>query len=343
MRIEVGKIKNVSETLFKAFGLSAKDAEIAADCLIEAELAGISTHGISMLPAHVKKLINGYNAKAKLEIERGTASFSVCNAHNAIGMVSAWKCTELVIEKSSESGVHMVFCHGANTFSAAYCYAKHLAENKKIGFVCCNSPAQMAPINGIEKLLGTNPLAIGIPANSEEPFIFDMATSAVAKSRINQALYAGEKIPFGWATDINGNPTDDPQAAVAGFILPMAGPKGYGLSMAIDILSGMLSGAAYLDGVGRFYSQNDSCMNVGHMFVAIDPTVVYGENFFDEMDDYLHRIRASKSSNRNPVLAPGDLNSLYKKGALQSGLEVSETLKEEINKLLGEIGSTIKL
>lgn len=343
MRIEVEKIKNVSETLFAAFGLSSKDAEIAAACLIEAELAGISTHGISMLPSHIKKLANGYNVKATLEIERSTVSFSVCNAHNGIGMVSAWKCTELAIEKSSESGVHVVFCHGANTFSAAYCYAKYLVDNKRIGFVCCNSPAQMAPFNGVEKLLGTNPLAIGIPANSEEPYILDMATSAVAKSKINQALYAGEKIPLGWATDMNGNPTDDPKAAVAGLILPMAGPKGYGLSMAIDILSGLLSGAAYLDGVGRFYSKDNDCMDVGHMFVAIDPIVVYGENFFDKMDDYLHRIRGSKSRNQNPVFAPGDLNSLYKKEALQSGLEVSETLKEEINKLLVEIGSTVRV
>lgn len=343
MRIEVDKVINVSEILFKAFGLNAKDAEIATNCLIEAELAGISTHGISMLPAHVKKLINGYNAKAELKIEKDTVSFSVCNAHNGIGMVSAWKCTELAIERSTKSGVHIVFCHNANTFSAAYCYAKLLVDNRKIGFVCCNSPAQMAPFNGVEKLLGTNPLAVGIPANNEEPFILDMATSAVAKSRINRALHVGEKIPFGWATDINGNPTDDPQVAVSGLILPMAGPKGYGLSMAIDIVSGLLSGAAYLDGVGRFYSKNDSCMNVGQMFVAIDPAVVYGENFFDKMDDYLHRIRSSQSSNQMPVFAPGDLNSSYKKEALQLGLEVSETLREEINILLGKIRSDVRL
>lgn len=333
MHISVAQLRKSSIDLFKAYGLTEQDAEIVVDCLIDAELAGISTHGVAMIPAHIRKMRAGYNIAGELTIEKSTAAFSVCNANNMIGMLSAWKCMQLAVEKSSESGIHMVLCHHANTFSAAYCYIKYAVEHGKIGVVCCNSPAQMAPLGGTEKLFGTNPVAIGVPANVEAPFLFDMATSAVAKSKINQAMHRGEKIPFGWATDANGHPTDDPKVAVAGLVLPMAGPKGYGLSMAIDIISGLLAHASYLDQVGRFYSSDDICMNVGHTFLSIDPVVVFGEHFYTQMDQYLHRVRTSKAAEGNTIFVPGDLNRISREKMLIDGIYLSTKTVNELNAL----------
>ncbi|MCU6733086.1 Ldh family oxidoreductase [Diplocloster agilis] len=328
-------LREAIQNLFSSNGLNEADAGIVTNCLMEAELAGISTHGVSMVPAHIRKCHKGYNLTAELTVEKETAAFTLCNANNAIGMLSAWKCIQLAVERSELAGMHMVLCHDANTFSAAYCYVKFAVDQGKIAFVSCNSPAQMAPFGGKEKLLGTNPIAIGIPAENESPFILDMATSAVAKSKINQALHNGERhIPFGWATDLNGLPTDDPQEAVKGLILPLAGPKGYGMSMAIDILSGVLSQAEYLDGVGRFYSDDHICMNVGHTFLVIDPTIVYGEDFYHEMDSYYKRIRESQSASGNSILIPGDLNIQSRREKIEHGIELPQHVYDELNAML---------
>lgn len=215
MRIDVLSFQESLARIFQKSGLTKDDSILAAEGIIEAELAGITTHGVEMIPAHINKIKNGYNKSASLLIIKDSPALTVVDADNAFGIVSAQKCIRLAVEKCKESGIHVVFCKNANTFSAAYTYVKYAVEHNMIAIVGSNAPAQMAPIGGTEKLLGTNPLAIGIPARKENPFILDMATSAVAKSRINQAFHRGDaSIPYGWATDINGHPTNDPKDAV---------------------------------------------------------------------------------------------------------------------------------
>lgn len=337
MRINIRPFQDSLVRVFRKNGLSAEDAVLAADGILEAELAGITTHGVEMIPAHIKKCRSGYNTSASLHTVREAAAFTVVDADNAFGVVSAQKCIRMAIEKCRTSGIHVVFCNNANTFSAAYTYAKYAAEHGMISIIGANAPAQMAPIGGIDKLFGTNPLAIGVPADKEEPFILDMATSAVAKSRINQALHRGDKtIPYGWATDINGVPTNDPKEAVKGLILPMAGPKGYGLAMAIDIIGGVLSGAASMDSVGRFYSDDNACMNVGQFFAVLDPSMIYGGDFMSEMDVYLHKVRTSRSADEKTVLVPGDINLIARRDITENGLELPEHVFESIKRLFEE-------
>lgn len=334
MIIRAENLRKLIKQIFMKYGLSEEDSIIASNCLVLAEMVGISTHGVEMVPAHINKCLNGYNIHARLKVLKESDSFSLCDADNAIGMVSAWKCTDLAISKANESGVHIVFCNNANTFSAAYSYVFHAVNNKKIAIVISNSPAQMAPLGGKEKLFGTNPLAIGVPAHFEAPFILDMATSAVAKSKINQAVKDGKtSIPFGWATDQNGNPTDNPKEALKGLMLPMAGAKGYGLAMAIDIIAGLLSKANYLDNVGRFYSQDNKCMNVGHTIIAIDPVKIYGADFYDEMDLYLKKVKQSQKADNQEVFIPGELNKIRYERALREGVYISDLLLDQLRKL----------
>lgn len=334
MVIKADDLKELIKQIFIKYGLSEEDSIIASNCLVLAEMVGISTHGVEMVPAHINKCLNGYNTNACLKVLNESDSFTLCDADNAIGMVSAWKCTDLAICKANKNGVHIVFCNNANTFSAAYSYVLHAVNNKKIAIVISNAPAQMAPLGGKDKLLGTNPLAIGVPAHFETPFILDMATSAVAKSKINQAVKDGlTSIPFGWATDQNGNPTDDPKEALKGLVLPMAGAKGYGLAMAIDIISGLLSKANYLDNVGRFYSSDNKCMNVGHTFIVIDPVKIYGADFYDQMDAYLKKVKQSQKADNQEIFIPGELNNIRYERALREGIEISDYLFDQLKKL----------
>lgn len=333
MRVSINKVKDLVIDLFMKNGVSKKNSEIIAHCLVLAEIAGLSTHGLNMIPAHIEKCKQGYNINGQIKLVKEGLSFSFFDACNTIGMVSAWNCMEYGINKSEKTGVYTVFCGNANTFSAAYCFADLAIKNKKIAIIISNSPSQMAPYGGIEKLLGTNPLSIAIPANKEQPFILDMSTSTVAKSKINQAVLQGvEKIPFGWATDINGKPTDVPQIAQKGLMIPIGGAKGSGLAMAIDILSGLITGSNYLDNVNRFFSKDSKCMNVGHTFIVMDPKIIYGTSFFDEMDIYLNRIRTSKSFTDNKVLVPGDINMNNICECEEKGIEVNDKIYEMLLK-----------
>ena len=332
-------LKSNIKKLFISTGLDKKSSEIVSDVLVEAELNGISTHGVSMVPAHIRKLRYSYNIEGKLEVVKQGICYSVFDANNMIGMVSAYQAMEYAIENAKKTGVYHVLCNHANTFSAASFYVEMAVDAGLIGIVFCNAPAQMAPLGGREKLIGTNPFAIGIPARNELPFIFDMATSVVAKSKINEAVNKGEKnIPDGWATDENGVPTNDPLKAIKGMILPMAGAKGYGLSVAIDIMAGLLSGASSLDEVGRFYPIENGCMNVGQFFTVIDPNALYGPSFCEEMDKYLNRIRHSKSTGNDPVIAPGDNMQQIKGKNVMHGIQLSEKCIEELNMLAFEMG-----
>ncbi len=335
--LEASELRDYVFRLFLSAGLKEGDAAIVTDILIDTELDGIGSHGISMVPAHVKKLIFSYSLNASLTMEREGAAYAVLNANNMMGILSAYRAMEITIEKAKSAGIAIVLCNHANTFGAASYYVKMAVKNRLIGTAMCNAPAQMAPLNGMDKLLGTNPIAIGIPGNKEAPFIFDMATSVVAKSKINEAIRKGErKIPTGWAADMDGMATNDPIEAVKGFLLPMAGAKGYGLSMAIDIIAGVLSGAAYSDEVGRFYPVENGCMNVGHAFVVLNPEIIYGEDFFSRIDLYLHKIRSSRGIEQKPVTVPGDINRKAHEDFLKYGVIIDDGVLTEIKSMLNQ-------
>ena len=295
-------------------GVGDIHADIIADCLVTADEYGVTSHGTAMLEAHINRIKKGsYNLSPSIRVIRETAAFALVDGDNAIGPVSAMFCLDYAIKKSRDSGVFTVFARNNNTFGPAFYYSLKAAEQGCIAFVCSNSPAQMAPVGGVHKMLGTNPLAAVIPVPGEDPIIIDMATSAVAKSKFKEYKNEGKSLPLGWATDKNGIPTTNPDEAISGLVLPMAGFKGYAISMLIDIISGVLSGAAYLDKVGRFYSDDNSGMNVGYYMTVINPTVVLGEEYNEEISAYVKRLRGSRAAEGKEISLPGDDRLNYRK------------------------------
>lgn len=296
-------------------GLPEWQAKIAAECWTVADIYGVKTHGKAMLPAHIKKIEkNEYNLFPNIQVIRETAAFAIIDGDNALGPVSAKKCMDYAIKKCSESGVFTVFSRNNNTFGPAFYYPLLAAEKNMIGIVTANSPAQIAPAGGLQRMFGTNPISAVIPVTESEPIIIDFAISVAAKSKLKEYIGSGMKIPEGWALDCNGNPTTDPVEAINGFMLPMSGFKGYGLALLTDILSGLLSGAEYLDNVGKFYSENGACMNVGYCITVIDPRQVYGDEYDTEIKKYIKKLRNSKTVDGQKIVLPGDDRIDYKNG-----------------------------
>lgn len=299
--------KKEVEEILKAHGVPEADAAVVADCFVTADAYGVTSHGTAILSAHLERIDRGgYNLNPNFVTVNQSPSFAVIDADNAMGPVSAMHCMTLAIEKAEENGMFTVFSRNNNTFGAAFYYSLKAAEKGYIGIVCSNSPAQMAPIGGREKMLGTNPFSAVIPVPGSDPIIIDMATSVVAKSKFKEYKNEGKPLPDGWAIDREGNPTNDPDKAMDGFVLPMAGFKGYAIAMLIDIVAGLLPGAAYLNEVGRFYCENSGSMNVGICMTVIDPKRIYGDGWSETMQDYVSRLRTSTPVNDKKIALPGD-------------------------------------
>jgi LDH2 family malate/lactate/ureidoglycolate dehydrogenase len=234
-----------------------------------------------------------------------------------------------------------VLCKNANTYGPAFYYPLQAAKRNVIGLTFCNSPAAMPVWNGKDKLLGTNPFAVAIPSKSNGTIIFDMATSKVAKSKINEARLSNKKIPDGWALDEQGNPTTDPIEAIRGLVLPMGGFKGYGLALTIDVLSGVISGASFSNNVGKFYSKDNKGMNVGQTFIVIDPAVVSDNDFLAVMDDYINIIRNSNAIGDSIIVLPGDNKRRIRDNNLANGIKLENSTIEQLKECIDEYGLKI--
>ena len=300
-------------------GVKKEDAETVADCFATADVFGVTTHGIAILPSHIERIKRGgYNLFPKLSIIKETAAFAVIDGDNAFGPVSAKFCLDYGVKRCRESGIFTVFGRNNNTFGPAFYYSMKAAEEGYIAFVTSNSPAQMAPFGGNEKMLGTNPFAAVIPVSDGEPIIIDFATSIVAKSKFKEYAQKGLNIPDGWALDEDGKPTNDPVEGMKGFVLPMAGFKGYGLSMLIDIMAGLLSGSAYLNHVGRFYSNDNKSMNVGFYITVIDPKQIFGDEYDIAINQYVTELRESNTIVGQKIVLPGDDRIQHKNSLIEN-------------------------
>ena len=337
-RYSISFIRRKAEDLLVSKAIPVHDAEVIVDSMLEADICGVNTHGIKMLAPYVHKIDNlAFNITGGgVTPIKQSPSFSVIDANNAIGAVSASYAVDVCVERAQEYGMHTVFLRHCNTFGPAFYYVEKMARQGMIGFVCSNAPAAMPAFNGLEVMLGTNPMAFASPSKSKGTIVLDMATSVVAKSRFEMARIKGEKLPEGWALDKDGNPTTDPVEAIKGFVLPMAGFKGYGIALAIDLLSGFLSGSSYLNNVNKFYSNNGKGMDVGQMFIAINPAMVYEGDFFEDMDGYLGTIRKSIVIEGRKIAIPGDDRIAKRKESLEKGIELTEDTVLKLEKLFGE-------
>lgn len=262
-----------------------------------------------------------------------SGSACLLDGRNHFGAVVGKEALEIALRKAKENGVCAVGVKGSNHFGTGAYYALKAIKQDMILLVMSNASQTMPPTGGIRPFIGTNPLAVGVPSMEEPHFILDMATSVVARGKIIVSAQKGEEIPIGWAIDKEGNPTTDAHAALEGSVLPLGGAKGYGISMFIDIVCGVLTGAGFGKYVNNMYENWEEPQNVGHFFIAVDIRRFMPIDLFKaRMDQYIREIkREPKAPGVEEIFIPGELEHRSTLEQKKTGIELPPQLVKELD------------
>ena len=277
-------IKKIVEKIFLNKGLKFKHSKLCAEALINAELVGAPSHGLSRLKMYCeridKKIIN---KNPKIKIRKISGSISHINADNAIGFVAAQLGIDLAIKNAKKNGISLVAIKNSGHYGLSGYYAEQAAKKNLIALCFTNAPPAIAPHGAKKTLFGTNPICFAAPTATKVPFVLDSSVSMINRGKIRVAAKLGKKIQLGVALDKNGNPTTDPKKALQGVQLPIAGFKGSGLAWMVDILSGVLTGGNHGGKVKDPFDDFSGPQNIGHLFIVFKP------NLF--VKDYSKRIK----------------------------------------------------
>ena len=310
-----------AQRVFEHFGVPADDARLAATVLQSADLRGVDSHGVARLHTYFDMLELGrINPRPNVRIVRESASTATVDGDNGLGLVVGPKANAIAMAKAAEAGSGWVSVRNTNHYGIAGWYVLEALKQDLIGWAMTNSTKLVAPLWGAERMLGTNPIAIAFPGLEEPAIVIDLATCAAAYGKIEIAVRVGEKIPKGWAIDRHGRDTDDPNAMIdGGALLPLGsdrergGHKGYGLALAVDVLSAVLSGANWGPFTPPFALRQEIPKRsvgkgIGHFFGALRiDAFVDPDEFKRQIDDLVRTFRATKPApGTNGPLLPGD-------------------------------------
>ena len=296
--------------LFVAAGVPSGDAATVARCLVEADLRGVASHGVGRVPIYLHRLAIGLvDPCPAICVEALTPVAARIDGANGLGFVVATRAMGEAIARAADFGIGITLAHRSTHFGMAASYLKQAIEAGFAAFVFTNASPAMPIWGGRTPFLGTSPFAFGAPGGHDgPPVLLDMATSVVARGKIRRAAATGQPIPEGWALDRDGQPTTDAAAGCDGIILPLGGPKGSGLSLMMEVLSGVMSGSAFGGEVGNQYSDEDRPQNVGHMFIALKPELALPlDDYRARMDALASRAKASpRLEAEREILFPGE-------------------------------------
>jgi LDH2 family malate/lactate/ureidoglycolate dehydrogenase len=303
-------LRSFCEEIFLSCGMPPEDASIVADSLVQANLRGVDSHGVARVGIYVKRLEMGLvNPRPNVGVVREGAGTLLVDGDNGMGQVVGVRAIDLGLDKAKESGGVSVGVRRSNHYGAGAYYVQRAVARDTIAFAYSNAPPTMAPWGGVDPYVGTNPYAYGVPAGEHRPIILDMATSIVARGKIILAAEKGEPIPEGWAIDKHGNPTTDAEEALEGSVLPFGGPKGYALSLMIDIMAGALTGAGFGPGINSMYDNFDEPQDVGAFFQLVDiGHFTDPATFKARVDRIIEEIKSSrKAEGTEELFLPGEI------------------------------------
>ena len=341
-RYPVEALRDFTYRVFVRAGMPEADARIETDSLIEANLRGVDTHGITrMLVIYVQRLRCGaVNPQPQPRIVSETPSTALIDGDNGMGAVVANWAMRQCIRKAREAGSAWVGVRNSNHFGTCAFWAMQAAAQDMVGFATTNGPSNMAPWGGVTPYMSTNPLAFAVPASGGRTVVVDMASSVAAKGKIILAAKKGLKLPEGWAMDKRGRPTTDPNEAIEGLVMPLGGHKGYALSLMIDIICGILTGADFGPHIGKLYGDFDRSQNLGHLFSAIDIArwvpVEELKARVGQMWQEVTSVELAEGSTR--IYIPGEIETEETARRLEQGIPIPPAVVKEFADLGAELG-----
>jgi LDH2 family malate/lactate/ureidoglycolate dehydrogenase len=332
--------------LLAAAGLDGEAAGLVADSLVDAEMRGIASHGVTRARIYAGRLRAGLvDPAARPVVVAQFPGGGTVDARNAMGHLGACAGVDLAVDGAETNGAHVVGVINSNHCGALGYFARRATRRGLAVLAMSTAPPTMAYFGGRTRAVGTNPICLAAPCGDRPPVVLDIATSATARGKILVAEQLGAPIPVGCAVDAEGHPTTDAMAALAGAVLPFAGAKGSGLAMMVDLLcGGLLAGVSGRD-IGDMYDDWDRPQRVTHLFVVVDPDRWIGRAAFA---DHVRRFAATvhalpPAAGIERVLLPGEVEEAAAERAQRDGVPLPRPVAADLDELAGELGVPSRL
>jgi len=343
-RFAASDVEGFLTDAFVALGVPNRDARVVAELMVQADLQGHDTHGTFRLQQYSRRLRDGgTNARPNITVIADRDATAVVDGDNGLGHLAMLFAAELAMEKAERHGIGWVGVRNGNHAGPASLYVRKPLERDMIGlYGAVGSANHVPPWGGTDLLLGTNPIAIAVPAGEEPPLVLDMATTVAAAGKIKTLAQRGEAMPEGWMVGRDGKPLTDPSRQKEGFLLPIGGPKGYGLALAIGLLAGVLNGAALGKDVVDFTADTASPTNTGQFFAAISIEAFGDPGQFKQTVDAVFRdMRASPAlPGQDAVRIPGDRSLAVFRERSASGIPLHPNLVGVLRTIADDLGLT---
>lgn len=328
---------------FQAVGLSEADAAIVAELMVEADLVGADAHGVFRLPQYIRRIEGGaVNRRPTITVDRTAAATALVDGDNGMGHLVMRRATEVAADLAAESGVGWVGVRGSNHAGPASLYATMPLARGMIGIYSAVASANhMAPWGGVDLLLGTNPLAVAIPAGDAPPVVLDIATTVVSYGTVKNYVLQGKTMPEGWMIDRDtGQPITDPARSGQGVLLPIGGYKGAGLALILGLLAGTLNGAGVGRAVVDFNADDRSTANTGHFILALDVRRFIDPALFAAaVVAHLDELRASAPlPGSDPIRLPGEERARRRAERVRTGIPIPPALAAVLDRLGERLG-----
>ena len=339
-RARAGDLRTFAESLLERAGLGSFEARRVVDNLLDADLRGVYSHGLSFLDFLVGRVQKGgVNPRPQVRIVSDRGAVLLLDADRGPGQVAGHRAMTLACSRARESGVAAAGVFRSNHFGTAGYYARMAADQGLIGLAVSNTGACMAPWGGSTPTYGTNPLAIAVPTGGEFPLMIDIALSRAAWGKIMLTLNRGDPIPDDWVLDRKGVPTTDPEEVVRGMPAPMGNHKGYGLAVMVDVLSGVLTGALFGRQINPWPGEEEP-QDTGHFFLALSVEhFMEPDRFLARVQDYVGQLKSSElAPGFDEVLVPGEPDWRMVRKSLSEGVCLEPATWKTLERLSAELG-----
>ena len=329
-------LKKLIKKILINHNLINEHAETCANALINAELVGAPSHGLSRLRMYCERISKKViNPKPKIKIKKISQSISHIDADNSIGFVAADTAIKVGIKNAKKTGIGLVAVKNSGHYGLSGYYAEQAVKKGLMVMVFTNAPPAVAPHGALKSLFGTNPICFGTPTGSKVPFILDTSISMINRGKIRVAAREGSKIPEGVALDKFGKPTTDPKKALEGVQLPIAGFRGSGLAWMVDILSGVLTGGNHAGRVKDPFTDFSGPQNIGHLFFLLKPNLFVGNSFNKRIKDNIKTIKKlPKIKGVKEIFYPGQSKFNRYKNSLKKEIKITKNVQEDLNSLM---------